>query len=171
MVNFRYSHYVFFNPKYGEFSVFKDGRGKKRGKEARKRVPNFSSVRCIFVRFESDASIDQGKDYVLSGKTIQEARHVFMHVHTLSNVAKYIPRSVIIINRKSLCSSKFLSSTFFRCTFRLFLYNLKVFFFLDYRFSLILSKSMALELDFANLKFECIEDVLCRVCYMHSSFV
>lgn len=129
MVNFRYSHYVFFNPKYGEFSVFKDGGGKKRGKEARKRVPNFSSVRCIFVRFESDASIDQGKDYVLSGKTIQEARHVFMHVHTLSNVAKYIPRSVIIINRKSLCSSKFLSSTFFRCTFRLFLYNLKVFFF------------------------------------------
>ncbi|XWS26784.1 hypothetical protein CRYUN_Cryun26dG0059900 [Craigia yunnanensis] len=98
------------------FFVFKDG-----GKEARKKDPTSSSVRCFFVRFESDASVDDGKDYVLSGKTIQEARCVFMHVHTLPNVAKYMKR-----------------------------------------FSLILSKTMKLEVDLADINVEPIEDLLCH---------
>lgn len=76
------------------FFVFKDG-----GKAAKKKDPTSSSVRCLFVRFESDASVDNGKDYVLSGKTVQEARSVFMHVHTLSNVAKYMARFKLILSK------------------------------------------------------------------------
>ncbi|XVF34908.1 hypothetical protein REPUB_Repub18cG0098800 [Reevesia pubescens] len=98
------------------FFVFKDG-----GKEARKKDKTTSSVKCLFVRLESNASIDNGKDYVLSGKTIQEARSVFMHVHTLSNGAKYMAR-----------------------------------------FSLILSKTMKLEVDLADVHIEFIKDLPCR---------
>ncbi|XP_021276524.1 probable RNA-dependent RNA polymerase 5 isoform X2 [Herrania umbratica] len=76
------------------FFVFKDG-----GKEARKKDPTSSSVRCLFVRLESNASIDDGKDYVLSGRTIQEARCVFMHVHTVSNMAKYMARLSLILSQ------------------------------------------------------------------------
>ncbi|WRX34924.1 RNA-dependent RNA polymerase [Theobroma cacao] len=98
------------------FFVFKDG-----GKEARKKDPTSSSVRCLFVRLESNASIDDGKDYVLSGKTIQEARCVFMHVHTVSNMAKYMAR-----------------------------------------LSLILSKTMKLEVDLADVNVVVINDIPCQ---------
>ncbi|KAK8610405.1 hypothetical protein V6N13_081563 [Hibiscus sabdariffa] len=67
------------------FFVFKDG-----GKTAKKKDQSTSSVRCLFVRFESNASVDRGKEYVLSGKTVKEARSVFMHVHTLPSMAKYM---------------------------------------------------------------------------------
>ncbi|XP_039018521.1 probable RNA-dependent RNA polymerase 5 [Hibiscus syriacus] len=98
------------------FFVFKDG-----GKEAKKKDRTTSSVKCLFVRFESHASVDDGKEYVLSGKTVQEARSVFMHVHTLPSMAKYMAR-----------------------------------------FSLILSKSMKLEVDLANVNFMEIEDIRCE---------
>ncbi|GMI94841.1 hypothetical protein like AT2G19930 [Hibiscus trionum] len=98
------------------FFVFKDG-----GKTAKKKDRSISSVRCLFVRFESNASIDKGKDYVLSGKTVKEARSVFMHVHTLPSMAKYMAR-----------------------------------------FALILSKTMKLEVDLANIKFMEIEDIHCK---------
>ncbi|OMO58283.1 RNA-dependent RNA polymerase, eukaryotic-type [Corchorus olitorius] len=96
------------------FFVFKDG-----GKEARKKDPT-ASVRCFFVRFESNASIDDGEEYILSGKTVQDARCVFMHIHTMSNMAKYMAR-----------------------------------------FSLILSKTMKLEVDMPQVNVEKIEDILC----------
>ncbi|TYH60945.1 hypothetical protein ES332_D07G014600v1 [Gossypium tomentosum] len=97
------------------FFVFKGG-----GKEAKKKDRSTSPVKCYFVRFESNAAIDDGKEYVLSGKTVQEARSVFMHVHTLPSMAKYMDR-----------------------------------------FSLILSKTMKLEVDFSNLKFNVIKDIPC----------
>nr|KJB07221.1 hypothetical protein B456_001G008800 [Gossypium raimondii] len=97
------------------FFVFKSG-----GKEAKKKDRSTSPVKCYFVRFESNAAIDDGKEYVLSGKTVQEARSVFMHVHTLPSMAKYMAR-----------------------------------------FSLILSKTMKLEVDFSNLKFNVIKDIPC----------
>ncbi|KAK8696984.1 hypothetical protein V6N13_113150 [Hibiscus sabdariffa] len=71
------------------FFVFKDG-----GKEAKKKDPSTSSVKCLFVRFESNASIDEGKEYVLSGKTVKEARSLFMHVHTLPSMTKYMARII-----------------------------------------------------------------------------
>ncbi|KAA3457828.1 putative RNA-dependent RNA polymerase 5 [Gossypium australe] len=98
------------------FFVFKDG-----GKEAKKKDRSTSPVKCFFVRFESNAAIDDGKEYVLSGKTVQEARSVFMHVHTLPSMAKYMAR-----------------------------------------FSLILSKTMKLEVDLSNLNFMVIEDIPCK---------
>ncbi|KAL4301789.1 hypothetical protein GQ457_10G000720 [Hibiscus cannabinus] len=97
------------------FFVFKDG-----GKEAKKKNPSTSSVKCLFVRFESNASIDEGKEYVLSGKTVKEARSLFMHVHTLPSMTKYMAR-----------------------------------------FSLILSKTMKLEVDLTNVVFDVKGDERC----------
>ncbi|KAB2072347.1 hypothetical protein ES319_A07G009400v1 [Gossypium barbadense] len=76
------------------FFVFKDG-----GKEAKKKDRSTSPVKCFFVRFESNAAIDDGKEYVLSGKTVQEARSVFMHVHTLPSMAKYMARFSLILSK------------------------------------------------------------------------
>ncbi|OMO82667.1 RNA-dependent RNA polymerase, eukaryotic-type [Corchorus capsularis] len=98
------------------FFLFKDG-----GKEARKKDATSSSVRCFFVRFESHAHIDNGEEYVLSGKTIQQARSMFMHIHTMPNVAKYMAR-----------------------------------------FSLILSKTMKLEVDMKQVDVKEIDDIACR---------
>ncbi|KAK8523190.1 hypothetical protein V6N12_047719 [Hibiscus sabdariffa] len=97
------------------FFVFKDG-----GKEAKKKNPSTSSVKCLFVRFESNASIDEGKEYVLSGKTVKEARSLFMHVHTLPSMTMYMAR-----------------------------------------FSLILSKTMKLEVDLTNVVFDVKGDERC----------
>ncbi|KHG23521.1 putative RNA-dependent RNA polymerase 5 -like protein [Gossypium arboreum] len=77
-----------------ETEVFKDG-----GKEAKKKDRSTSPVKCFFVRFESNAAIDDGKEYVLSGKTVQEARSVFMHVHTLPSMAKYMARFSLILSK------------------------------------------------------------------------
>ncbi|KAL5771145.1 hypothetical protein ACOSP7_015299 [Xanthoceras sorbifolium] len=98
------------------FFVFKDG-----GKEAKRKDPTTSSVKCYFVRTESDASTDMCQHYILSGKMIHEAREMFMHAHTVSNVANYMSR-----------------------------------------FSLILSKTMKMEVDLANVNVERIDDILCR---------
>ncbi|XP_044463724.1 probable RNA-dependent RNA polymerase 5 isoform X2 [Mangifera indica] len=98
------------------FFVFKDG-GKK---EKKKERPTSSSVKCYFVRLESDAIIDNSQHYILSGKTVNEARALFMHVYTASNVASYMSR-----------------------------------------LSLILSKTMKLELDFTEVTVERIEDIPC----------
>ncbi|KAJ4708521.1 RNA-dependent RNA polymerase [Melia azedarach] len=98
------------------FFVFKDG-----GKEEKKKDPSTSPVKCYFVRMESDASIDKGKHYVLSGKTVHEARAMFMHAHTVSSVANYMSR-----------------------------------------LSLILSKTMKLEVDLSTVHIERIEDIPCR---------
>ncbi|KAH9762558.1 putative RNA-dependent RNA polymerase 3 [Citrus sinensis] len=96
--------------------VFKDG-----GKEEKKKDPSTSPVKCYFVRMESSAFIDMGYQYILSGKTVHEARYMFMHVRTVSSVANYMSR-----------------------------------------LSLILSKTMKLEVDFSRINIERIEDEPCR---------
>ncbi|KAH9762555.1 putative RNA-dependent RNA polymerase 3 [Citrus sinensis] len=98
------------------FFVFKDG-----GKEEKKKDPSTSPVKCYFVRMESSAFIDMGYQYILSGKTVHEARYMFMHVRTVSSVANYMSR-----------------------------------------LSLILSKTMKLEVDFSRINIERIEDEPCR---------
>ncbi|KAK9208590.1 hypothetical protein WN944_000948 [Citrus x changshan-huyou] len=104
--------------KYNEIAreVFKDG-----GKEEKKKDPSTSPVKCYFVRMESSASIDMGYQYILSGKTVHEARYMFMHVRTVSSVANFMSR-----------------------------------------LSLILSKTMKLEVDFSRINIERIEDEPCR---------
>ncbi|XP_059431763.1 probable RNA-dependent RNA polymerase 3 isoform X2 [Corylus avellana] len=97
------------------FFVFKDG-----GREERKKNSTTSPVKCFFIRMESNATIDQS-EYILSRKTVNEARAVFMHAHGLSSVTSFMAR-----------------------------------------FSLILSKTVKLEVDVASVNIEVIEDVLCR---------
>ena len=70
--------------------MFKDG-----GKEEKKKDPTTSPVKCYFVRMESVASIDN-QDNILSGKTIRQARSVFMHVDNLSSLSSYMARLVTL---------------------------------------------------------------------------
>ncbi|EXB59781.1 putative RNA-dependent RNA polymerase 4 [Morus notabilis] len=80
------------------FFVFKDG-----GKEEKKKDPTSSPVKCFFIRIHSDACIDQNVSYILSGRTISEARKLFMHAHTVSSVSNYMIRfSLILSNTLSL---------------------------------------------------------------------
>ena len=77
-------------------SVYKDGGKAEKIKEERKREKNkkyTSSVRCYFVRIES--GWDRGEPYILSNRTIGDARKLFMHIHTVPSVAKYLARLAI----------------------------------------------------------------------------
>ncbi|KAM3270202.1 hypothetical protein P3S67_029559 [Capsicum chacoense] len=48
-----------------------------------------ASLKCYFVRFESIETCHDGGSYVFSTKRISQARCQFMHVHMVSNMAKY----------------------------------------------------------------------------------
>ncbi|XP_028092005.1 probable RNA-dependent RNA polymerase 5 isoform X2 [Camellia sinensis] len=98
------------------FFVFKDG-----GKEEKKKSPTSSSVKCYFVRMESLAPCDETESYILSKKTVYEARCLFMHVQMVSSLTKYMPR-----------------------------------------FSLVLSKTIKLQVDLASITIKDIEDIPCR---------
>jgi hypothetical protein len=78
-------------------SVYKDGGKAEKIKEERKKERNkkcTSSVRCYFVRTES--GWDRGVPYILSNRTIGDARKIFMHIHTVPSVAKYLARLAIL---------------------------------------------------------------------------
>ncbi|KAK2982309.1 hypothetical protein RJ640_027406, partial [Escallonia rubra] len=89
---------------------------------------------------ESLAPFDEREPYILSDKTVHEARCLFMHVHMVSSMAKYAAR---LLERFSpaKCGSP---ST------------------LNARFSLILSKTIKLPIDLASVHIERIEDTPCR---------
>ncbi|KAI9128687.1 hypothetical protein K1719_000170 [Acacia pycnantha] len=76
------------------FFVFKDG-----GKEEKKKDPTSSSVKCYFVRTESCASVDNCESYILSGKSMFEARSLFMHTHTLPSLNKFMARFSLILSK------------------------------------------------------------------------
>ena len=79
------------------FSVYKDGGKEEKIKEDRRNGGNekcTSAVRCYFVRSESGWKMDE--PYILSGKTISQARELFMHVHTAPTLAKYMARSFLL---------------------------------------------------------------------------
>ncbi|XP_058074194.1 probable RNA-dependent RNA polymerase 5 isoform X2 [Magnolia sinica] len=76
------------------FFVFKDG-----GKEEKKKNPTSSPVKCYFVCTESNATLDERRRNILFGKLIQEARCLFMHVHTVPNMAKYMARFNLILSK------------------------------------------------------------------------
>uniref|UniRef100_A0A0D9UXX7 RNA-dependent RNA polymerase n=1 Tax=Leersia perrieri TaxID=77586 RepID=A0A0D9UXX7_9ORYZ len=77
------------------FFVYKDGGKEDRMKEEKKKCT--SAVRCIFVRTESGWSMDE--PYVLSGRTIGQARKLFMHIHTAPTLAKYMARFALILSK------------------------------------------------------------------------
>ncbi|KAF9615290.1 hypothetical protein IFM89_022617 [Coptis chinensis] len=95
------------------FFVFKDG-----GKEEKKKNPTSSAVKCYFVCKEANAFADMRGPY--TSFTNHEARCLFMHVHTVSSVVKYMAR-----------------------------------------FSLILSKTVQLDIDLASVNIERISDIPC----------
>ncbi|KAG8636202.1 hypothetical protein MANES_16G110000v8 [Manihot esculenta] len=95
-------------------TMFKDG-----GKEEKKKNPTTSPVKCFFVRTESDAFKDS-RDYILHGKTIREARSIFMDVDKLPSLSNCMAR-----------------------------------------FSLILSKTVNLEVNLSSVKIEKIDDIPC----------
>jgi len=75
------------------FFIYKDGGKAEKIKEERKKERNkkyTSSVRCYFVRTES--GWDRGVLYILSNRTIGDSRKIFMHIHTVPSVAKYLAR-------------------------------------------------------------------------------
>ncbi|CAM0880241.1 unnamed protein product [Alopecurus aequalis] len=82
------------------FFIYKDGGKAEKIKEERKRERNkkyTSSVRCYFVRTES--GWDMGVPYILSNRTIGDARKLFMHIHTVPSVAKYLARFALILSK------------------------------------------------------------------------
>ncbi|CAL5396959.1 unnamed protein product [Camellia sinensis] len=76
------------------FFVFKDG-----GKEEKKKSPTSSIVKCYFVRMESLAPCDEIESYILSKRTVHEARCLFMHVQMVSSLAKYMARFSLILSK------------------------------------------------------------------------
>ncbi|KFK40359.1 hypothetical protein AALP_AA3G363700 [Arabis alpina] len=77
-----------------QFFAFKDG-----GKEDKKKDFSTKGVKCYFIRTDSTASNDTQNPYILSGKSIHEARMHLMHVHTLPSLAKYVARFSLILSK------------------------------------------------------------------------
>ncbi|KAH6827518.1 hypothetical protein C2S53_007863 [Perilla frutescens var. hirtella] len=101
------------------FFVFKDERKKvKKNRDWEDKNCTYSDVKGYFVHFDSISTHGNEENYILSRKSVSEARRLFMHIHTLSTLEKYMAR-----------------------------------------FSLILSKTTKLYLDFAAIKVEIIEDI------------
>ncbi|PIA42750.1 hypothetical protein AQUCO_02000301v1 [Aquilegia coerulea] len=76
-----------------QFFVFKDG-----GKTEKKKNPT-SQVKCYFVRLEADPLVDRKWRHISSNMSIHEARRVFMHVDTVSSMAKYMARLSLILSK------------------------------------------------------------------------
>ncbi|KAK2982311.1 hypothetical protein RJ640_027408 [Escallonia rubra] len=83
-----------FKLRSAEHAIFKDG-----GKEDKKKMKTSSGVRCYFVRMESLAPFDEREPYILSDKTVHEARCLFMHVHMVASMAKYAARFSLILSK------------------------------------------------------------------------
>ncbi|XP_057500335.1 probable RNA-dependent RNA polymerase 5 isoform X2 [Actinidia eriantha] len=85
------------------FFVFKDGgkeekKKNKYGGKEEKNSPTSSTVNCYFVRMESLAPCEVREPYILSNKTVYEARCLFMHVHMVSSMEKYMARFSLILS-------------------------------------------------------------------------
>ncbi|XBI26024.1 hypothetical protein VPH35_050829 [Triticum aestivum] len=82
------------------FFVYKDGGKDEKKKEEKINWENkncASGVKCYFVRTESGWNMDE--PYILSGKTINQARKLFMHIHTAPTLAKYMARFALILSK------------------------------------------------------------------------
>ncbi|XP_009780070.1 probable RNA-dependent RNA polymerase 3 isoform X2 [Nicotiana sylvestris] len=101
------------------FFVYKDDKERKKTPAIMK--TKTASLKCYFVRFESIETYNHGGSYVFAGRRTSEARCHFMHVHMVSNMAKYAAR-----------------------------------------LSLILSKTIKLQVNLASVTIERVEDILCR---------
>ncbi|XP_078164219.1 putative RNA-dependent RNA polymerase 3 isoform X2 [Carex rostrata] len=76
-----------------QFLMYKDG-----GKEEKKKSGTKSSVKCYFVCTSSSWDRDQNNDFHY-GKTVNEIRHSFMHIHNVPSLAKYISRLSLVLSK------------------------------------------------------------------------
>ncbi|PIN13666.1 RNA-directed RNA polymerase QDE-1 [Handroanthus impetiginosus] len=108
---------ILVGPRRFQFLVFKDeqNRHKKNQTEEKKAT---SAVKAHFVRIGYVEPKFEDKTYILSGKSIGEARRLFMHVHKVLTMEKYMAR-----------------------------------------FSLVLSTTIKLQINFGDVKVETIEDI------------
>lgn len=83
------------------FFVFKDESNdvKKKDKMEKDKSSTFTGVKCYFVRYDSLAPCNGGESYILSSRSIYEARCLFMHVHMVSSMAKYMARFSLILSK------------------------------------------------------------------------
>ncbi|KAL6838695.1 hypothetical protein ACP4OV_031409 [Aristida adscensionis] len=80
------------------FFVYKDGgKEKKRKDVGQGKIKQQTSVRCYFVCTESGWMGDE--PYILSHKTIEQSRRLFMHIHTVPTMAKYMARFSLILSK------------------------------------------------------------------------
>ncbi|WVZ83827.1 hypothetical protein U9M48_030926 [Paspalum notatum var. saurae] len=81
------------------FFVYKDeGKEKiKKGGEQGEIKKSTSSVRCYFICTESGWREDGA--YILPHKTIDQFRKLFMHIHTVPTLAKYMKRFSLILSK------------------------------------------------------------------------
>lgn len=86
---------------------------------------NRSSVSCYFVRTESEW--DRDHPYILSNKTIDQARNLFMHIHTAPDIANYMSRFTILLIVYSLFITEYLSWTLYVFLFFWLQLNILVF--------------------------------------------
>ncbi|XP_071723572.1 probable RNA-dependent RNA polymerase 5 [Rutidosis leptorrhynchoides] len=80
--------------------VFKDGskeRHNKNGIEYDKKATN-GSKKCYFIRRESIAPWDDKHSLLMNYETIHDVRCLFMHVHMVPTMAKYIARFSLILS-------------------------------------------------------------------------
>ncbi|KAG6389123.1 hypothetical protein SASPL_150582 [Salvia splendens] len=120
-----------FNDLYGIYTVFKDElRKAKKNKVGRDKESTHSDVKCYFVHFDSISSHDHEEDYILFRKSVSEARGLFMHVHPGVGRLR-LHRNCPEVARASKIPG----------------------------LSLILSKTTKIDLDFAAIIVEIIEDI------------
>ena len=92
------------------------------------------TVKCYFVHIDPE-------------KSISEARNLFMHVHTVPTLEKYMARLISFC----YCLSMFL------------IRNIILFCYVSNRFSLILSKTFKLPIDFDDVQVKFIKDIPFKV--------
>ncbi|XP_078164221.1 putative RNA-dependent RNA polymerase 3 [Carex rostrata] len=76
-----------------QFLMYKDG-----GKEEKKKSGTKSPVKCYFVCTSSGWDRDQNNNFHY-GKTVNQIRRSFMHIHTVPSLAKYISRLSLVLSK------------------------------------------------------------------------
>nr|KAJ0194431.1 hypothetical protein LSAT_V11C800427290 [Lactuca sativa] len=81
------------------FFVFKDGgRERQKNEKDDKKRRSSGSIKCYFVQRESFTPLDDTDTFMKNCKTTHDVRCLFMHVHMVSNMAKYIARMSLILS-------------------------------------------------------------------------
>ncbi|KAL0426980.1 UNVERIFIED_CONTAM: putative RNA-dependent RNA polymerase 3 [Sesamum latifolium] len=81
------------------FFVFKDERKKVKKIQMVEKKSSYSAVKGYYVHVDSVSPQGYEEGYILSRKTISEARRLFMHIHTVSTIEKYMARFSLILSK------------------------------------------------------------------------